>query len=338
MELKNPYKTEFFMKIKYFNNINVGITSKCNAKCYLCNRRTIESFPLDLELPIGVFDKIIPYTDKIQIVGGFGDFINHSKSLEIAQKLKESNVEYLIETNGGIGDEQYWKELGNIVNGKGMIQFSIDDIKNDVNPYRKTNTDKVLNNLRNFVMNGGNAQVKTLVFNFNQCELDNMKEYFDQYDIPFFTQYSMYYPKAGKFSAPDNINHSGTLALIYSLPSQSTFSCPWNDGKWLLINEFGEVHPCCNILTFISGYKDRTPKELHEYVTDEMFEDIYELYVENKNKINLINDEVTLKSAYENKYNQYILNNFMNISRCKAKCSKINMKLETLLCDKKEYR
>lgn len=300
-----------------FNNINIGITTECNAKCYLCNRTCIPEFPSS-ELAPEILDKIIPFTKRIQIIGGFGDFINHPKSLEFAHKLKD--IDFLIETNGELHDSSYWKELAQIANNKDQaVQFSIDDILNDVNYYRKVNTKKVLENLQTFISAGGYAKIKTILFEFNEDQIDQMREYFKS--LEFYTQKSMFYPVSGKLSAPTGTKHSGSISILNQITSKrmtSPKSCQWQDGKWLLINELGEVHICCYILTFIAGMKDKAPKEISEYTKLKYYNELYDIYLKNKDKININN--VTLMEAYNNQYNQYVINNYKNINRCKIAC------------------
>jgi len=303
--------------MELFNNINLGITTECNAKCYLCNRSCIPDFPKNINMNISILDKILPHTKSIQIIGGFGDFINHPQSLEFAEKMQD--VDFNIETNGELHDEYYWKQLALLAKDENhSVQFSIDDIENEVNPYRKVNTEKVLHNLSVFRDAGGHAKIKTILFQFNESQIEKMKIKFGE---NFYTQQSMFYPKYGLLSAPSFIKHDGSISLINKINKmkmRSPLTCPWQDGRWLLVNELGEVHICCYILTFLAGKKDRAPKSISEYTKLEYYGELYDLYLKNKDNIDLNN--VSLEAAYSNEYNQYVIKNFKNINRCKISC------------------
>ena len=177
----------------------------------------------------------------------------------------------------------------------------------------------MLRNFDTFVNAGGFAKVKSILFAFNEHQIVKMKERFD--GVEFLTQQSMYYPKTGLLSAPSHIKHNGSIAFLNSISERrmtSPKSCPWQDGKWLLINELGEVHTCCYLLTFIAGMKDRAPKEISKFTSLDYYGEVYDLYVKNKEAINLNN--VCLTDAYENEYNRYVRKNYKNIERCKLSC------------------
>ena len=315
---------------KYFNNVNLGITSKCNAKCDYCNRKTFADFPdMNQDMPLSTFEKILPFTKKIEFCGSYGDFINHPNSLEFAEITKSKKIPFNIETNAAVRNKEYWQSLAKICNSENAyVQFSIDDILNTINPYRKVNTSNVLENLETFILAGGYAEVKTILFNFNENQMNSMKTLFDNMGVrKHLKQYSMIYEK-NELAAPKDCKYKkGTLPFLYDISSKLKNKpkvCQWNAGKWIYILDNGEVHPCCNIVTYGGMLKDTMPF-VSEYTNIEEFGDLYEIYLKNKYLINLNTEGVTLESAYFNEYNKYVRNNFHNIPRCVKRCSLNNI-------------
>jgi len=318
------------MTTLFFNNINLGITSKCNAGCDYCNRKTFKDFPnMNTQMPLDTFKKILNHTNHIEFCGSYGDFINHSDGLSFLEETLKRNIKFNIETNAGCRDEIYWKELAKLCNNENAyVQFSIDDIKNERNPYRKVHTQTVLNNLDTFIKYGGYAVVKTLLFKFNEDYLEEMQSYFMKLGVKkYLKQYSMIYEE-GDLSAPIScLYKQGTLPYIYTLSEKITQIpkvCPWANGKWLYILDNGEVHPCCYIVSYAAEIKDTMPF-VSQYTDYDQYGELYKIYLKNKDLINLNTKGVTLESAYNNEYNLYIKNNFQNIPRCVKRCGLNNI-------------
>jgi len=246
-----------------FNNINLGITSKCNAKCKYCNRHTFNGFgDINKDMSLNTFKKIYPYTKHIEFCGSYGDFINHKNGLEFLLISKHHNVNFNVETNAGIRDKEYWVELASICNSeKYYVQFSIDDIDNDVNPYRGVNTNTVLNNLKTFIDAGGYATVKTILFKFNENQ--NMEQFFYHLGVKnYLRQYSMVYEQ-GILSSPSDCKYkNGTLDFLYKTSKyikSPPKKCPWFNGRWLYIFDNGELHQCCNLVIHSVDLIDTLP-------------------------------------------------------------------------------
>jgi len=322
------------MKPLFFNNINLGITSKCNAGCAYCNRKTFPEFPdKNRDMSMETFMKVLPYTKHIQFCGSYGDFINHKESLPFAWITKKQGTHFYIETNAGIHSKEYWRDLASICDSENCrVQFSIDDIKNDINPYRKVKTEKVLENLNYFIEAGGYAYVKSILFAFNEDQQDEMKEYFAKIGVKkFLNQYSIAYE--GDLAAPKNCPYEkGTLPYLYDVNAgikQPVKRCMWLQGAWLYILDNGEVHPCCNIVPYGATMKDLLPHIGH-MTNMEQYGEVYDIYLRNKELINLNYENVTLESAWNNEYLVYVRENFQNIKRCHSVCAIHNFMNETI--------
>lgn len=310
---------------KFFNNINLGITSKCNAKCAYCNRNTFKEFPdMNKDMELSTFKKIYPYAKRIEFCGSYGDIINHNNAFPFLELCKSNDVKFNIETNAGFRSSDYWKHLATLCNSNEQYaQFSIDDIINPINMYRRVKTDVVLNNLKTFIDAGGFAVVKTLLFRFNDDQQNIMSKVFKDLGVKnHIKQYSMIYEE-GDLNCPIECKYTqGTLPYLYEISKNIKMppkECQWGSGNWIYILDNGEVHPCCNIVTYAAEYKDDMPF-IGEYTDKDEFGILYELYKANKELINLNNDCVTLETAYNNEYHAYIRANFKTIPRCIKRC------------------
>lgn len=310
-----------------FNNINIGITSKCNAKCKFCNRTTLPSFKdINAEMPIETFKKIYKYSKHIDFCGSFGDFINHSDPMPFLELAKNYGTTFTAETNAGIRDDEFWKKLGKICNSEDYhVQFSIDEIEKDINPYRKNLTKNVLRNLNTFIEAGGYAVVKTLLFEFNEEQIEHQTEYFNKIGIKrILKQYSMMYDDLLK--APSECKYQeGTLPYIASFPPLKIKECPWRKSNWAYILDNGEVHPCCNLNIFAWDINDQFPNHsvnlgTHKERVKKYTQELLNIYIKNKKLINLNTEGVTLELAWNNEYNDYVRNNIKQIPRCSKKC------------------
>jgi len=279
-------------------------------------------------MSIETFRKVIPYAKKMSFIGGFGDFINHPQSLDFVREIGDKP--FMIETNAGIRDESYWKELASMANDADhYVQFSVDEVFESQNPYRMVDTKIVLHNLKTFIDAGGYAVVKTIRFNFNEDKIPIMTEFFKSIGVKeYHTQLSIYYPDKGDsiLSAPHvpGVFVNGTLPLVYKINekfSKSGVKCGWKEGRWLYIVENGEVHRCCKLSIYINGMQDNAPAPISKYTQDEYYDDISEIYYRNKELINLNTDGVTMETIQNNEYFRYIEEKFKHVKRCKISCA-----------------
>lgn len=232
--------------------IQIGVTTKCNAKCYMCFRN-LERYciPHNIELPIEAIEKLIPHFNLFVFIGCFGDFICHSKSLEIVNLLSDKNIH--IDTNGSLHGKEYWTELGK---SPATVRFCIDDIEGKTDRYRKTDIRKTLQNLEWFMEAGGKAKMKTVLFNFNQHQ--NISEL---YDIPHITEFSRNYEDEGDFSRPDNfIKHVTTNPHV------------------LYVDELGTLHRTCIENFKITGLLSKT--NLNRLSFERAYENLFEKELE----------------------------------------------------------
>ena len=127
--------------------IEVELTTKCNAKCPQCVRNyfgsyTWETLPI-LDMDLEWFKTAIPSNvwatlEHIKFCGTYGDPCMHQDLMEIVKWVKaNSPASITINTNGGIRSKSWWTELACILDyDKDKVFFGIDGLDDTNHLYR----------------------------------------------------------------------------------------------------------------------------------------------------------------------------------------------------------
>jgi len=325
-----------------FSKIFMGITNRCNAKCFTCNREVYTKYQYNNETSIDLIERIVPFTDELNFIGEMGDFIFHPKSLEIADLvIRKHNTFMRTDTNGNRPDQDYWKALGELTAGtESYVRFMIDDLEDDKHRVG-VDTQQVLRNIQTFIDAGGNAYVKTILFDFNYNKIDAMAQVFKDMGVQkYHSIKSRWYQDSGPLSAPPGVQSSlKTFDVIVEGKSKGDLNnikvkeCHWAKNKLCYINEFGELKVCCHLVFEGIVFAQEIDSFMEPYIGREMFQDLLDLYERNKKLINLNTPGVTLESAYSNEFNQTLINNPNDFKICKYRCNLPNHIKDRLLYD-----
>ena len=163
------------------------ITTYCNAACPQCPRN-ISGGSVNPHLPLchlsrQVIDSAFTpeLCSKIRQVffcGSYGDPIVHPDFLDILRDFRSKNptLWLYIHSNGGVHDTAWWKELAEILNGYGKIDFGIDGLEDTNHLYRRgVKFDKAINNAQAFIQAGGKAQWNYIVFKHNEHQIETAR-------------------------------------------------------------------------------------------------------------------------------------------------------------------
>lgn len=124
------------------------LTSACTLKCPRCSRTELpESLVID-HLTLDFFKDNFPpdvlkQAQRISLCGYDGDPIYNKQFLEIIKYFKTSNptLELYIVTNGSYKKPDWWKQVGEILNEKDQIHFSLDGYDQSSNELYRVNSD-----------------------------------------------------------------------------------------------------------------------------------------------------------------------------------------------------
>ena len=300
-----------------FDLVSICSTTVCNAKCALCTRsllKEIKKIHLD-------FNLISPFLNRINYLslnGTFGDVIHHPQLIDF---LKECDSQPFltieIATNGDAKNDSFWVELGKIK--KLHVIFGIDGLEDTHYRYRHTNFNRVLHNMEVYIKNGGYAIWQFIDFDYNHHQINECSELSKKIGCKEFkTIRSNIYNS--EFKRPSSEIYSRNELVN----KKSIEYCYWKfrEGKpfnSIYIDILGYVHPCCHVvsypfLLFLIG-----KSEIRSYG---IYDELRPLFIKNKNKLNLKNNNID--DILNNEYFKYIYDNFRNLKICKEKCGLIS--------------
>lgn len=297
-------------------SVYVGITNNCNAKCFTCNRQVLTNYQYNEDMSINTIKRILNESKKITYIGEMGDFIFHKDSLKITELTTNLNIPMNVDTIGNIHDDDYWKRMGRLIRGESSMRFMIDSL-DETDPHRLIDNRKSIHNLKTFINAGGHAIVKTILFNFNKDSIDDMSKYFKDIGVSNYEVIkSRMYKESGKLAYPEK----STLELMSLLKNNKPKYCPWNKHDLVYINEFGEVKVCCHLVFEGIPFADKIDESIEKYIGNPMFDDIIDLYMQNRKYLNINDENVSIESALNNEFNQYLINEYEKVKICKFRC------------------
>ena len=160
--------------------IHIEPTSVCNAECPMCarniNGKGLNPYITLKSLPVKWFkDNITPtqikQLNKIFFCGNVGDPASAPELIQIAQYFKEHNPNIIVglNSNGGLKTKDWWKKLGEVLQGPlDYCVFSIDGLEDTNHIYRRNvKWDKIIQNVVSFISTGAKAHWDMLVFVHN---------------------------------------------------------------------------------------------------------------------------------------------------------------------------
>jgi MoaA/NifB/PqqE/SkfB family radical SAM enzyme len=170
-----------------YTSIHIELTDKCQASCPMCARNynggaerpfvgqseiTLEDFKrwVDVEILENLY--------YFYACGNYGDPIIAKDCLEIFRYVREnSDTRLSIHTNGGARNTKWWHDLADAMRGDHEVTFGIDGFADSHVLYRRgTDYNKIIDNAKAFIDNGGYATVDTLIFKHNEDEAKAFEE------------------------------------------------------------------------------------------------------------------------------------------------------------------
>lgn len=329
--------------LETIKHINFELTSFCNARCPQCQRfdmfgklqKDLKPTNLELEvirkLPI---DKMIKL-EEVSLIGNFGDPLMYPFLDQVLDFF--SNKKIMISTNASLRNIKWW---GNIAKKfpKLVITFCIDGLNDTHSLYRVgTSYEKILENAKSFINNGGNAQWQFIVFKHNEHQIDEAKKLAEKLKFKkIFFMYSDRFDTSDTFKVFDNENYlydlkksSTQITLrdklkspagkkywgnLYKLADKENIECIWAKNKQIYIHSDATVFPCCLVGCVKAGRQIENS--------------IYKKIIKDWNNVNLYhnNFENIINGPY---YNEYFKKSLEKKAHpiCIENCNKITGKL-----------
>jgi MoaA/NifB/PqqE/SkfB family radical SAM enzyme len=181
--------------------------------------------------------------------------------LEICRYLKSIKPDIVlgINTNGSLKTEEWFRELGEILQGPlDYVVFSIDGLEDTNHIYRKnTNWSKIIRNAQAYISTGASAHWDLLVFDHNKHQVDSAQQLARDMGFTWFRSKSTdrwdTYPINEKLkpAEPYVIKNYDKVDII----------CEKNRDNSIFIDYRGEVWPCCHMA---EAYLNEIGKNKHE--------------------------------------------------------------------------
>jgi len=228
----------------------IDISTYCNAGCPQCHRTDpnglgkIGWLPL-IQWSFESFKKAwtienLNAISQFEICGTWGDPLMCKDIYKICEYIiKESDVSILMNTNGGMRDDDFWWELGLLGNKNRMqIIFDVEGINQEMHSHyrRKVNFEKLKQNIQSFTAAGGNALAHVIVFKHNEDYIEQILDMcYNELDMTHHVvQLSNRFGESGK---EEYIDEKGNPFILEesSLPvgdPRFELPAPHRDHKW----------------------------------------------------------------------------------------------------------
>jgi len=177
------------------NYLHIETTNRCTLKCPACPRtvwqnligQPVQKADLDLDdfkkfLECESMEKI----DTFVLCGDYGDTIYYPHLFKMIKMFREKA--FHIHTNGSYKSKEWWTELNGLLTEKDVVIFGIDGLGEENKKYR-VNADWKSIEIAIDVLSKGPAKLKcqTLIFEFNQKKLDEIKEWAEAKGMEWFS-------------------------------------------------------------------------------------------------------------------------------------------------------
>ena len=259
--------------------LQIDITSYCNAKCPGCARnisgdQTVDFLKLS-HFDVNIWNRLVKddlkdtRVESLTLNGNWGDCGMHPKLPIMLKTFIEyhSRTAIFLATNGGMHDEQWWKELGNVLKDSAshVVAFALDGLEDTNHIYRRNvNYAKVINNIKAFISGKGRAQLIFTVFDHNKHQIGDIvnlgkdlgcaevkirKSFKESMHVKSNSQE---YVVTSDYNKPDLlyiVNDVDEISKQSPYDYTETFgtSCPWYNLGEVQIDPWHNVWPCCHI-------------------------------------------------------------------------------------------
>jgi MoaA/NifB/PqqE/SkfB family radical SAM enzyme len=167
------------------NQIEIELTTRCNAACPQCVRNYYgshkwPSLPLvdiDIDLVIHRLESCLKPDMLVRMCGTYGDPLMHRGALDLVQWVIKNHGQIAINTNASLRTPEWWRDLASILGDRGKVYFGIDGLKDTHHLHRRnTNFDRIMRNLRAFNEAGGRSVWSFIIFRHNQHQVEAARQ------------------------------------------------------------------------------------------------------------------------------------------------------------------
>lgn len=264
------------MKPEQILDIELELTTYCNAECPLCYRNyTVfkEHYPENKVRPLNeIIEQLDQYPNllNIRLVGSISEPTLYKHFFNLVKYIKSRKIGIEICTNGSVHKPEWWKQLSTLLTKEDEVYFTICGSTQEIHEvYRKgTSLDKILVNAKAFKSDKKNDYAQCIRFMYNSDNLDS-KEFADivsQFSNIYMTETYLHKPSENYVSVVnldqlvpntkklDEYRHIDKLAKVkFESPIQGKARCMSLERKSQQIDVDGKVYPCYLFLEASKG-------------------------------------------------------------------------------------
>lgn len=340
-------------KFNQLENIQLEITSRCQAACPMCERNNHGNLPnpnlIENDWTLEDFKKImspslLKQLNSICFCGNFGDPIINDDLIEMCKYAKSiaGDIVITIHTNGGARKEEWWQELASVLGDNSRVHIALDGLEDTHHLYRVNTTyNRVIKNAKAFIDAGGKAIWAMLIFKHNEHQVEEARRRAaDMNFVSFSVKASQRFIASSKFEVYNKsgiVTHylepSSNLNLDYitkehldkfeTLSKNAEIKCEVKHSKEVYIDAQKILSPCCYIAPGKYLYTENNLlKDSYKKVKQQ-----YLMIVESLGgfeKLNTINnsvEEIINSKEYQTVWDYYWKHN--KPIMCVKSCSKI---------------
>lgn len=343
-----------YLKSEQVKRVHIDFTSRCNAMCLRCSRNINGKYinpemPL-MDMSIDTFKNLftsefIRQVNYINFCGNYGDPVINNNLIPVLKYIHENDDNENnksptfidINTNGGIKNEEFWKELALLLknNFKNYrVVFSIDGLEDTNHLYRRNvKWEKLMSNVKTFINNGGKAVWQFIKFEHNSHQEDDVKKLaknlgFSQVKVKkahlphsaiqkkSYNAINMNYKWQGEktkkqsqmntYVGDEDIkneeNKLDNLTKDYDNIENYLYNtkvaCQSKEEELIMFQFTGEIWPCC----WLTGRYRYNPEENFQSGKNELYNNVISVYGEGFNNINYYSLEQILNHEFFTDY------------------------------------
>lgn len=298
-----------FRWAKEVTNLQIDITSFCNARCGACVRNKdgdevkdeliLEHFDMEVWERLASKDTHGWFIGKLTLNGNWGDPMMHPKLVEMLDIWTTYHPEtcLYLHTNGSMRTKKFWTDMGSICKRftNHLVVFAVDGMEDTHAIYRrKTDFNKIVENIKAFTSVGGRASVTMTLFEHNKHQVKQVEELAWEvnalrfqmrhshgdnllvdlgkdsyrihacYDIDEYDKQNLDFDN--KWNMSDNrdynIHQYTQNQLEFKQKLEGKTVCPWYNDREVQIDPWGVVWPCCHTSLFGVDTASHNPIEL----------------------------------------------------------------------------
>ena len=264
--------------LKTGHKINIDIGNYCNLSCPNCmrtsitkdynvrNNTTLKNHPylntssITLKnvqewIPVTFLRERVTYVD---FCGALAEPTLNPQCMELIEYFSPHVSVISFSTNGDTKNVDWWKKLGKLSNNL-IVRFYLDSFKPGNSLYRQSNSSRIIEHIKAYVLSGGKAILCNLVFKHNQDEIEDFKRFAKELNCNYRMMVAREFT-TNQFTSYE-VEHDGKTYLLEKntlIPSNVPYRISLNSSnpnefcslvheKMIRIFSNGLVMPCCHI-------------------------------------------------------------------------------------------